>query len=74
MLIVQLGDEGQAEAGVEGRVVERVGPEGDTCGRNDADPLVLPPDTLAGGRIAQVEPAAAALEPETEPLAQSSAE
>jgi hypothetical protein len=70
--ILGLANEREPAAGIERGVLERLGPIGDAGDRDDADPLVLPPNSLARRCITQEEPALSALEPEAQPFGQNS--
>jgi len=74
VLILRLGDERESPARVERRIVERLGTERDSRRRHDEDPRVLPVHDLARRRIPEPVARLGALEQQTQPLAQSSAE
>jgi hypothetical protein len=69
VLVVGLGHERDASARVEGRVVDVARPERNAGDRHDAQALVLPAHRLTGRGIAEEKPALAALEPKSQPLA-----
>jgi hypothetical protein len=72
VLVVRLPDERHAAAGIERLVVDVPRTKGDTRDRNDEHAFVFPAHAFTRRRVPQVEPRAAALEPETQPLAQNS--
>ena len=67
VLVVALGNEREPAPGVERRVVDDAGAEGDARYRDDAQARVLPSDPLARRRVAQVVTRFPALEPEPKP-------
>jgi hypothetical protein len=53
VLVLRLGDERECAARLEGRVAERLDPEGDARYGDDRDARILPADDLAGRGVAE---------------------